>query len=201
MTTKPRQAMPSLDPARVQNASPASGPRDRASPGTSSAALEATPGQSTGRDENMAESTHRQALPGFRWDAVELLAYKPEGAAPFKDITRQLLFRTEGLACELRYFEVAAGGHSTLERHEHEHAVMVLNGSGRCLVGDRIHDLQPFDLVTIPAMTWHQFRASGSAPFGFLCMVNVERDRPQLPDESALNALRLDADIADFIRA
>ncbi len=39
----------------------------------------------------------------------------------------------------------------------------------------------PGDLVTIPAWTWHQFRATAGEPCGFLCMVNRERDRPQVP--------------------
>jgi hypothetical protein len=65
-----------------------------------------------------------------RWDGVELLAYKAEGSAPFKDITRQVLFGDPRIAAELRYFEMAPGGHSTLERHEHMHAVMILRGRG-----------------------------------------------------------------------
>ena len=46
---------------------------------------------------------------GFRWEGVELLAYKDEGSAPFKAITRQVLFGRPELGCELRYFEMRAG--------------------------------------------------------------------------------------------
>ncbi len=147
-----------------------------------------------------APSRVRKASADFRWDEVELLAYKPEGSAPFRDITRQVLFTGEGLACELRYFEIGAGGHSTLERHEHAHAVMVLRGRGACLVGDAVRALAERDLVTIPAFAWHQFRASEGGPLGFLCMVNAERDRPQLPTEADLAALRRDPKLAAFIR-
>ena len=42
------------------------------------------------------------------------------------------------LACELRYFEMAPGGYSTLERHEHVHAVLILRGRGHCLVGAEV---------------------------------------------------------------
>ena len=62
----------------------------------------------------------------FRWDETDLLAYKEEGSAPFKSITRQVLFKEPELKCELRYFEVAPHGYSTLERHEHMHAVLIL---------------------------------------------------------------------------
>ncbi|MBI4724172.1 MAG: cupin domain-containing protein, partial [Rhodomicrobium sp.] len=54
----------------------------------------------------------RQAQEGFRWNSVELLAYKEEGSAPFKAITRQVLFQRPELGCELRYFEIQPGGHS-----------------------------------------------------------------------------------------
>jgi quercetin dioxygenase-like cupin family protein len=135
----------------------------------------------------------------FRWDDVSLLAYKEEGAAPFKSITRQVLFQNPELACELRYFEVAPGGYSTLERHQHTHGVMILRGAADVLVGGTVRPVKSFDLVHIPAMTWHQFRTRGSEPMGFLCMVNALRDKPQLPGEDDLRQLKSDPAIAAFL--
>ncbi len=136
---------------------------------------------------------------GFRWDGVELLAYKEEGAAPFKAITRQVLFQRADLGCELRYFAMEPGGHSTLERHEHAHAVMIFRGAGSCLVGGEVRVVAAPDLVFIPPMTWHQFRATKGEPFGFLCMVNAARDKPQLPTEDELAMLEEDPAIAAFL--
>jgi quercetin dioxygenase-like cupin family protein len=135
-----------------------------------------------------------------RWEGVDLLQYKQEGSAPFKDITRQTLFDDPDLKCQVRYFEMAAGGYSTLERHEHVHAVVILRGQGRCMVGGSVFDVKERDLVNIPGMTWHQFRASDEGPMGFLCVVNQERDRPQLPTEDDLNTMRMNADVGAFIR-
>lgn len=129
-----------------------------------------------------------------------MLAYKAEGSAPFQGVTRQVLFEHPELAGQLRYFEIEPGGHSTLERHQHVHAVMVVRGRGRCLVGDELFDLGPHDLVTVEPCTWHQFRAAPDEVLGFLCMVNVERDRPELPDDAALAELAARADIAEFLR-
>ena len=143
----------------------------------------------------------RPALAGFRWDGVAYMPYKDEGSAPFKDISRQVLFHEHDLNCELRYFEMAAGGYSTLERHEHAHAVMILRGHGQCMVGGEIRAVKPFDLVSIPAWTWHQFRATDAEALGFLCMVNVLRDRPQLPSEEDLAALKADPAVARFLEA
>ena|SRR5688500_7692307 len=118
----------------------------------------------------------------FHWQDVDVLAYKQEGAAPFRDVTRQVLFDSQDPAAQLRYFEVAPGGWTTLERHNHVHSVMVIRGKGQCLVGDKAHDIAMHDLVNVPPMTWHQFRAAADEPLGFLCLVAAERDRPQLPD-------------------
>ena len=117
----------------------------------------------------------------FRWEGVDVLAYKQEGSAPFKDVTRQVLFDSEDPPAQLRYFEVAPGGWTTLERHEHVHAVMVIRGRGECLIGDEAHAIRQNDLVSVPPMTWHQFRAGANEPLGFLCLVDSDRDRPQLP--------------------
>ncbi len=137
---------------------------------------------------------------GFRWADVELHAYKKEGSAPFKDITRQTLFGDENLSGELRYFEIAPGGYSSLERHEHVHAVVILHGTGRCLVGEEVRDIAPFDLVSIPPMTWHQFQAAPDKALGFLCMVDRERDRPQLPSAEDLERLCSTPAVAAFLR-
>jgi len=126
----------------------------------------------------------------YRWDAVDLLKYKEEGAAPFRDVTRQTLFRRPDMRGELRYFEVAPGGHSTLERHLHMHAVMVLRGAGEVLVDPGVFAVQAYDLVTVPPRTWHQFRARDDGPLGFLCMVDAERDKGELPDVVELDRLR-----------
>ena len=53
-----------------------------------------------------------QREPG-RWHGVDVLAYKQDGATPFRDVSRQVLFDDPDLACQMRYFEVGAGGYST----------------------------------------------------------------------------------------
>ena len=118
----------------------------------------------------------------YRWDAVDLLRYKEEGSAPFKDITRQVLFSQPDQATELRYFEIAPGGYSTLERHQHTHAVLILRGRGTVQIGGDVQSISERDLVTVDPLTWHQFRAAPDSALGFLCLVSKERDRPQLPD-------------------
>jgi len=147
----------------------------------------------------MSEPVLRKATCDGRWDGVGILRYKQEGEARFLGVTRQVLFEDAGGA-QWRYFEVAPGGHTTLERHEHTHAVMVLQGRGSCLVGDRILSLGAHDLVCVPPLTWHQFRADDDVPLGFLCPVSRERDRPQVPTDEQIAQLRADPALAAFIR-
>jgi len=99
----------------------------------------------------------------------------------------------------MRYFEIATGGHSTLERHGHVHMVMVIRGSGEVLVGSEIQKLESFDLVEIP-----QNLASVQGDCGrnlrFLVSGTTDRDRPELPCEAELAQLKRDPKVAGFIR-
>jgi quercetin dioxygenase-like cupin family protein len=142
---------------------------------------------------------HRRAHSDYRWEGVEELPYKEDDRALFRSISRQVLFSDPALSGELRYFEVAAGGFSTLERHQHMHAVLILRGRGHCLVGGEVKSLETRDLVTVPPLTWHQFRASKGEPLGFLCMVDAARDKPQLPTAEDLARLTADPAVADFL--
>jgi mannose-6-phosphate isomerase-like protein (cupin superfamily) len=148
-----------------------------------------------------AKSIHRKARQGYRWEGVDVLPYKEDERALFKSITRQTLFSDSDLDGELRYFEMAPGGFSTLERHEHKHAVLILRGRGHCLVGSEVKPVETRDLITVPAMTWHQFRATEGEPLGFLCMVNAKRDKPQLPTAAELGTLEADPKVAAFLRS
>src|SRR3954464_3512902 len=88
---------------------------------------------------------HRAATADFGWENVEQRPYKEDERALYKTITRQVLFSDPEMAGELRYFEVAPGGFSTLERHAHMHGVLILRGSGHCLVGDEVKSLSTND--------------------------------------------------------
>lgn len=143
-------------------------------------------------------SVRRQS--GFRWEGVDLLPYKEDGNI-FKSVTRQVMFHGgHDLPVELRYFEVGIDGHSTLERHEHAHLVVINRGSGKVMVADRVYDVGLNDVVHIPPMTWHQFRATNGEELGFLCVVSNERDRPQRPKPDEVEELSKLPEVGEFIR-
>ncbi len=138
---------------------------------------------------------HRRFDPQtFTWEGVQPQVYKLGPAdAPgmlWRDVVRHTLTGPGG-AFSLRYFEIAPGGHSSLEKHRHVHAVVVLRGSGHVVVGRRVWAVAPFDLVYVPPMVPHQFVNTGEEPFGFLCPVDSDRDPPQpLTEEELADLLR-----------
>jgi quercetin dioxygenase-like cupin family protein len=136
---------------------------------------------------------------GFGWEGVERRRYKSTGqdiprGMGFSDVTRHTLARPDELpaAYELRYFELAPGGYTSLEKHRHSHFVIVVRGEGSALVGDRVVRCRPFDAVHVPPLAPHRFTNAGEEPFGFLCPVDRDRDRPQPLDDSEWEALRAD---------
>jgi quercetin dioxygenase-like cupin family protein len=78
----------------------------------------------------------------------------------------------------LAYFEIGSGGFSTLEHHAHEHGVIVLRGRGQVHLGGTWHEVGIGDVVYIAPHEIHQLRNVSEEPFGFLCIVDAERDRP-----------------------
>jgi quercetin dioxygenase-like cupin family protein len=76
---------------------------------------------------------------------------------------------------ELRYFSIPAGGASALERHAHEHAILVLHGRGEVLLGDVVHVVGEGDADFVESEELHQLRAVDEEPLGFLCTAPVAR--------------------------
>jgi quercetin dioxygenase-like cupin family protein len=116
---------------------------------------------------------------GFRWADVSPIDYKDAGEG-WRGVSRHpLIGAPEGTPFHVRYFEVEPGGHTSHERHEHEHVVIALRGEGEVKLGDRWQPVRFGDVVFVASNDPHQFRAAGDEPFGFVCIVNAERDRPQ----------------------
>jgi len=119
----------------------------------------------------------------------------------FAGVTRQTLASPEELPAswELRYFEFEPGGYSSLEKHRHAHFVVVLRGSGRALVDDKVVSCRPFDAVYVSSLAPHRWMNAGEEPFGFLCTVDRDRDRPQPLDDPEWEALRANPDTAPYV--
>jgi ribulose-bisphosphate carboxylase large chain len=119
------------------------------------------------------------AASAHAWEGVPAREYK-EAAAHHCGVRRSVLVGEGGEQTQfhLRYFEVAPSGFTTLEHHRHEHVVVVLRGRGLVRLGETTHEVAFGDTVYIAPDEVHQLRNPGQEPFGFLCLVDAERDRP-----------------------
>jgi ribulose-bisphosphate carboxylase large chain len=128
---------------------------------------------------------------GFHWTDVVRRIYKQEGTGwqgvsrtplvvGFPGATDQDLSSSSRPPFHLRYFEVEPGGFTSREKHAHEHVVVALRGLGSVELGSETAPLAFGDVVYVAPWEVHRFRCeSDSEPFGFLCIVPAERDRPQ----------------------
>ena len=133
--------------------------------------------------------------PGHTWSEVAKETYK-EGAGggeggQWCGIDRNTIIggRGESAKFSLRYFEIAPGGNSSLEKHNHEHVVIGVRGKGRAVVEDCVHDMEPLDVLYIAPGTPHQLVNPHSEPFGFFCIVDAERDRPRPLEKADIERL------------
>jgi quercetin dioxygenase-like cupin family protein len=84
-----------------------------------------------------------------------------------------------GPGLEVRYFEVPPGAVTRLEKHEHEHFVIVGAGTGHAIVGETVREVRQHDVVYVAPLEPHQFVNRGSQTFGFFCVVTSQRDFSQ----------------------
>lgn len=118
---------------------------------------------------------------GFGWSGIFPATYK-SGEDSWRGVSRRVFVGETGESTDfhVRYFEVEPGGFTTLERHLHEHCVVVIRGHGQAVLGGVPQDLAFGDVVYVAPDDPHQFRNDGgTSPFGFFCIVDAERDPPR----------------------
>lgn len=128
------------------------------------------------------------------WEGVAVEGYRPGAAVGVERHTilggRKSDASEPGPRMELRYFELQPGAVSRLEKHEHEHYVVIRRGEGYAIVGDSVTPVRADDVVYVAPLEIHQFLNRADEPFGFYCIVDACRDFPQEPDEADLARLR-----------
>ncbi len=119
----------------------------------------------------------------FTWEGRTPSDYKSSEDLPFKNITRHELIGPFGeqTAFDLRYFEIAPGGYSSLEKHQHTHTIIAVRGEGLLDKNGTQISLKPNDIAYVQPMEVHQLRNDSDTPFGFYCIVDHQRDKPMKP--------------------
>jgi quercetin dioxygenase-like cupin family protein len=107
-------------------------------------------------------AVHRRRADGT-WEGVQ-----PRDYAAHPDVRRHELIGAPHY--RVRYFEVQPGGRTALERHAHDHGVVIQSGRARVTLGEQQHELGPGDVVYVGPDELHCFEALGDEPLGFLCV-------------------------------
>jgi quercetin dioxygenase-like cupin family protein len=114
----------------------------------------------------------------FQWEGVTRQAYE---SPDLQGVTVQWLIgpSEEAPHFAVRYFEVQPGSTTSLDRHEHDHGVVILSGRGQVRLGDEVMDVSFGDAIYVPPNELHQFGCVGQKPLGFLCVVPARRSADQ----------------------
>jgi quercetin dioxygenase-like cupin family protein len=119
-------------------------------------------------------SVHRFIGSGndYDWEGVPAELYKAEGV--HGAVKRVLIGPAdEAPNFVMRYFQIEPGGHSRLERHPHEHGVIILQGKAKVQLNEEFVMLEPLDTVFVAGNDLHQFTNIGDQPLGFICVITA----------------------------
>lgn len=119
----------------------------------------------------------------FEWSDRSSERYKDSESLPFRGVRRVELMGKNGeqMNFDLRYFELAPGGYTSLEKHLHTHVIIGARGAGELLRNGDREPLAAHDIAYIQPLAVHQLVNAGEEPFGFYCLVDKDRDRPMSP--------------------
>lgn len=109
----------------------------------------------------------------FNWENVDLTIF--DGSDGSKNASRRLLITEENEGAKyfvFRYFRVLPGGSSTmLDKHAHDHGVLILHGHCTVKLNDQEFHAGPMDVIYVSPQDVHHFIVEGDEPLGFLCVI------------------------------
>jgi len=129
--------------------------------------------------------------PDYSWSGVQPQQYKLS-SEDWADVVRHVIVGNQGEETKfhVRYFEIAPQGYTSLEKHEHAHVVIGIRGKAKVIAGTECYEFGFLDTIYIAPNTPHQLVNDAEEPFGFFCLVDAERDRPQPLDEDELEGVK-----------
>ena len=103
------------------------------------------------------------------WEGVAAQAYDDPALAGVEK--HELIGRADGAPhYRVRWFHVPAGGRTALERHPHDHGVVIQHGRARVTLGHAVHEVGEGDVVYVAGDELHCFETLGPEPLGFICV-------------------------------
>lgn len=110
----------------------------------------------------------------YQWEGVPVRKYNDE----FEGVTKQVVIGPDDRAPHfvIRYFHLEPGTHSDLERHPHDHGVVVMHGKARVQINEEFYEVGPLDAIYISGGDLHQFTVMGNEPLGFMCVIKNKEE-------------------------
>jgi quercetin dioxygenase-like cupin family protein len=105
----------------------------------------------------------------WAWEGVPAKDYGP--ARPGVTVQRFISRQDNSNNMEIRYFEIQPEACSNFEKHNYEHAVLVLRGRGTVQLGEEVHEIGRGDAIFVESDDVHRFVAGPGGPLGFICAV------------------------------
>ena len=76
----------------------------------------------------------------------------------------------------MRHFTVTPGGHTPHHRHDYEHEILFLKGTGIVKSEQQDRIFKAGEVAFVPANEMHQFVNTGEAPCEFVCLIPAPQD-------------------------
>ena len=112
----------------------------------------------------------------FKWEGTRSRQYQNDQVNQVTETW--MIGKKEGAEnFAFRYYQIEEGGHSNKENHPYDHGILVLQGSGKVLLGEETHPVSRGDIIHIPPDALHQISNSGQGPLGFLCVIPARRQK------------------------
>jgi quercetin dioxygenase-like cupin family protein len=111
----------------------------------------------------------------YEWEGVIPERYD---AKAFKGVVKRVLVGPNDEASNyvIRYFQLEPGSSSRLEKHAHDHGVVILHGEAKVQLNEEFITLRAMDSVYVAGNDLHQFTNIGERSLGFICVIKGNID-------------------------
>ncbi len=101
---------------------------------------------------------------------VEALVPEEQGTVGVR--MRRVIAEKEGAKnFVMRVFEIEPDGHTPMHKHNWEHEVFILKGTGTVVDPSGEHKVKAGDVIFVPSWEEHQFKNTGNEIWEFICLV------------------------------
>lgn len=105
---------------------------------------------------------------------VDILIPEEQGILGVK--MRKVISEKEGAKnFIMRVFEIEKGGYTPLHKHDWEHEVFVLSGSGIVVGESGEIEIKSGDVIFVPGGEMHQFKNPGKENLEFICLIPARK--------------------------